>query len=113
MDEFEKAVSEIDERSGNVNDENVIESANDKDIIDYCNNSKGLMTVLFTRKKWVNRIKQYAEQYPSEVQIKYINTDGSIIAHVPVSYLRIVRPTQLSDSEKKRRAEILKRVNAR
>lgn len=113
MDEFEKAVSEIDERTGNRNNENIIESTNDKDIVDYSNNSKGLMTVFFTRRKWINRIKQYAEQYPKEVQIKYINTDGSIIAHVPVSYLKILRPTQLSDSEKKRRAEILKRVNAR
>ena len=113
MNTFEKAINEINERTGDRNNENIIESADDKDIIDYCNNSKGLMTVFFTRKKWINRIKQYAEQYPSEVQIKYINIDGSIIAHVPVSYLRIVRPTQLSDSEKKRRAEILKRVNAR
>ena len=113
MNAFEKAINEIDERTGIHNNENIIESADDKNIIDYSNNSKGLMTVFFTRKKWINKIKQYAEQYPNEVQIKHINADGSLIAHLPANYLRIVRPTQLSDSEKKRRAEILKRVNMR
>ncbi len=112
MDESEKAISEIDERTGNVNDENVFESEDDKDIFDYSPNSKRLMTVTLSRKRWVNRVREYAENYPDEVQIKQINKDGSIIAFIPVDYLRINRPPQLSDAEKKRRTEILQRIKA-
>ncbi|MBE5836141.1 MAG: hypothetical protein E7309_16180 [Butyrivibrio sp.] len=112
MNEFEKAISEIDERTGNINDENVFESPDDKDIFDYSPNSKRLMTVTLSRKKWVNKVLKYAEQYPNEVTIKHTNRDGSIIAYVPVDYLRISRPPELSDAEKKRRTEILQRLKA-
>ncbi|WP_022773819.1 hypothetical protein [Butyrivibrio sp. AE2015] len=112
MNEFEKAISEIDERTGKSNDENVFESDTDKDIIDYSTNSKKLMTVSLSRKRWVNKVKEYADKYPKEVTIKRVNKDGSIIAHIPVDYLRINRPPQLSDAEKKRRAEILQRIKS-
>lgn len=107
MDEFSKAVSEIDERTGWVNDENVIESRDDKDIFDYSPNSRQLMTCTLTRKKWVNKVMSFAEQYPDEVKICHINKDGSIVAHIPVSYFRICRPPQLSEEEKQRRREII------
>lgn len=108
--EFEKAANEIDERTGNANDENSIESEDDKDCIHYAPNSKKLMTCFFTRKRWINKVVQYSEQYPDEVQIKHVNKDGSIIAHVPVDYLRISRPPKLSDDEKQRRAELLSQI---
>ena len=112
MNEFEKAISEIDERTGNTNDENVFESPDDKDIIDYSPNSRRLMTVTLSRKKWVSKVMQYAEQYPDEVTIKHINKDSSIVAYIPVDYLRINRPPQLSDEEKKRRSELMKSLRA-
>ena len=109
MNEFEKAVSEIDERTSNSNDENVIESRNDGDIFDYSPNSKGLMTVFVTRKKWVNRVKKYAEDYPDEVKIKHENADGSVVAHIPVSYFKITRPPEreLTEEQKAAAAERL------
>ncbi|WP_026661675.1 hypothetical protein [Butyrivibrio proteoclasticus] len=112
MNIFQKAITEIDERTGLSNDENVIESPDDKDIIDYSPNGKKLMTVTLSRKKWVNKVLKYAEQYPNEVTIKHINMDGSIVAFVPVDYLKISRPPKLSDEEKKRRTEILQRFKA-
>ena len=110
MTDFEKAISEIDERTGNLNDENIFETDNDKDIINYSPNSKGLMTVTLSRKRWVHKVLEYAEKFPDEVIIKHTNKDGSIIAYIPVDYLRISRPPQLSDEEKKKIEDLLQKI---
>jgi len=110
MNEFEKAVSEIDERTGNANDENTFESSDDLNVFDYAPNSKRYMTCTVSRAKWKNKILQYAEQYPDEVHIKHTNKDGSIVAHIPVSFFRIQRPMQLSEAEKERRTQLLNEV---
>ena len=50
-----------------------------------------IMTVTFSQKKFVNRIKKLSEEYPDEVKVVAENKDGSILAHVPLSYLKINR----------------------
>ena len=100
MTPFEQAVSDI-LIPGN-DTKNVIESQGDDSmIVDFQNGAK-LCTVSLSRKKWINLIEEYAEKYPNEVTIKYRNKDGSIVAHMPVTYLRIRRPTQLELSEEDR-----------
>jgi predicted N-acetyltransferase YhbS len=39
-------------------------------------------------------VRKLAEKYPDEVQIVAENEDGSIVAHIPVSYLKISRGKQ-------------------
>lgn len=112
MNEFEKAVSAIDERTGWANDENVFESPDDKDIIDYSPNSRKLITATLTRKKWVNKVLEYAEKYPEEVQITHKNRDGSIVAHIPVSYLKITRPREMSEDQKNKARENMLKLKA-
>lgn len=110
MNEFEKASNEIDERTGDSNDENVFESQDDKDIMYYAPNSQKLMTVAVTRKRWVNKIEQYAKDYPDEVQIKHRDKCGTVVAHIPVSYFRITRPVEreLTEEQKEELTERLK-----
>lgn len=112
MDEFEKAVSEIDERNGNVNDENVFEIGND--IIDFSPNSRSLVTAtLSSARKWRNRILELSKEHPEECEIVHTNKDGSIVAHFPCSYLHIYRPRELSEETKEKYRENLKRVKAK
>ena len=112
MDEFEKAVSEIDERSGNVNDENVFEIV--KDTIDFSPNSHSLVTAtLSSARKWRNKILELSKKYPEECEIVHTNKDGSIVAHFPCSYLHIYRPRKLSEETKEKFRENLKRVKAK
>lgn len=97
MTPFEQAVSDI-LIPGN-DTENVIESQGDDSmIVDFQNGAK-LCTVSLSRKKWINLIEEYAEKYPNEVTIKYRNKDGSIVAHMPVTYLHIYRPRELSEEQ--------------
>lgn len=112
MTPFEKAVSEIDSRTYDYNDENAIESTSDDGImIDYQSGAK-MLTCSFSRKKWVNLIMKYAEEYPNEVQICYKNKDGSIVAHIPITYLHIYRPKELSEKQREKLSKRMKEYNS-
>ena len=66
------------------------------------------VTLSLTQEKYRNRVKKLAEQYPDEVDY-FANTDGSVFAHVPVSWLKISPPrkVELTEEQKKARAEML------
>ncbi|NBH77089.1 hypothetical protein D3Z52_02590 [Clostridiaceae bacterium] len=49
-----------------------------------------------SEKKWIREIQRLHEQYPDEVDIRCVNKDGSILAYVPVEWLRI-RPKKKSN----------------
>lgn len=103
MNKFEEAVSMIDERTGNANDENVFEFSHIKgeEIIDYSPNSKRLVTATLTGAcGWRTKILKLAKKYPDEVQIVHTNKDKSIVCHFPADYLRINRPRELSEETK-------------
>lgn len=102
MDDFEKAVEEVSEEyTGVMAQENAI---------DFLKNAK-TMTVFFSQPRYVSKVEKLAEQYPEEVQITAKNKDGSIVAHLPVSYLRLNRPRELSEENKKRLTEQIRRVH--
>ena len=63
------------------------------------------MTLTIHQKKYINKIKSLAEKYPDEVTIDCINKDGTILAHMPTSYLHLFRPYQLSEEQRKIYAE--------
>ena len=52
---------------------------------DYC-------TVFTAERKFINTLNRLKEEYPSEVEILTINEDGSIVAHVPYSWFRFIKP---------------------
>lgn len=52
---------------------------------DYC-------TVFTAERKFINSLNRLKEQYPNEVQILTINEDGSMVAHVPYSWLKFIKP---------------------
>lgn len=92
MKDFEKACEEIEQdRSYEVDCENAIE---------WIRNSE-TATVMFSQGRYITKIEKLAEHYPEEVQIVARNKT-SIIAHIPVSYIKINRRVrELSDEERK------------
>lgn len=52
---------------------------------DYC-------TVFTAEKKFINSLNRLKDQYPDEVEILTINEDGSIVAHVPYSWFKFIKP---------------------
>lgn len=61
-------------------------------------------TVSFSSPRHISRIKKLAEKY-DDVEICKENADGSICAHVPVSWIKINPPKSLSDEQRERLAE--------
>lgn len=57
-------------------------------------------TVSFTQRRMCNKVIKFAEKYPNEVEIVRINKDGSILAHIPYSYINIRRPREISEEQR-------------
>lgn len=64
---------------------------------DYC-------LVYTGERKFINQLNELAQNYP-EVDIRHINEDGSIVARVPFSWFRFVKPpTKRNYTEEQRKA---------
>lgn len=46
-------------------------------------------TVTFSQRKYIGKIKRLAKKFPEDVKIVFENADGSIVAHIPVSAVKI------------------------
>lgn len=62
-------------------------------------------TVTFSQGRYISRIKKLAADHPDECQIVAENKDGSICAHIPVSWIRINPGMDLTDEQKARLSE--------
>lgn len=54
-------------------------------------------------------IRKLAEKHPEDCQIIADNEDGSICAHVPVSWLRISPPKQYTEEQRQQMGERMRR----
>lgn len=59
--------------------------------------------------KLKSQVEKLAEQEPDKVQIIRKNTDGSIFAHVPVEWVGVRRPRQVTMTEE-RKEELRERL---
>lgn len=69
----------------------------------------GTATVQFSQGRFKTRIRKLAEKYPEECRILAENPDGTLLAHIPVEWVKIIPPRQLTDEQKKEVAERLNR----
>lgn len=79
---------------------------NDNAIEFYTNGERA--TVTFTQGRFINKIKKLAERNPGNVEIIAENEDGSLCAHVPVSWIKISPPRTVSEEQRAMAAERLK-----
>jgi hypothetical protein len=64
-------------------------------------------TFYTAEQKWIDRISGWKEEYPDEVDIRYTNKDGSIVAHLPITWFRVKPPKKMSEEQKQKQAAIL------
>lgn len=87
-------IDEVDEKNDVVRvadfKENAIEWYNGNDII----------TVTLSQRRFINKINRLAKLYPNEVKIDKVNNEGTILAHIPLSYLKFQRPRTMTEEEK-------------
>lgn len=97
MNDFEKACDEIN-KDFTSEKENVIEWIKDSSIA----------TITFSQGRYISKIKKLAEKYPDRVQITKENEDGTIVAHIPVSAIKInIIERNLSEEQRQIAAERL------
>ena len=65
-------------------------------------------TLTLSQGRYITRIEKLAEKHPEECIIEARNKDGSIVAVVPVSWIRIQPPNKMTDEQKKAAAERLR-----
>ena len=82
-----------------------------ENVIEFLQNEK-IATVTFTQGRYITRIKDLAEKKPDECQITHTNRDGSIVAHIPVSWIRIKPNMELSEERKKELSERMRKLRA-
>ncbi len=78
--------------------ENVIEWVKDGD----------QATLSLSQRRTISRVKQLAEQYPDQCQILAENKDGSLYAHLPVSWIRINPGMELTEEQREKRADTMR-----
>lgn len=59
------------------------------------------VTVTLTQGRLISKIQKLAEKYPEEVEIVKINNDGTILAHIPLNYIKINRAKREMTEEQK------------
>lgn len=83
-------------------------SSNVENAIEFTRDSERA-TVSFSQVRYITRIKKLAAERPEECEIVAENKDGSICAHVPVSWVKIIPTQQLTDEQREQRAEAMRR----
>ena len=101
MTDFPTAMdSTLPKRASDYSRENVIGWYKDSEIA----------TVTFSQGRYISMVKKLAEKYPDDVKILE-NTDGTILAYVPVKAIHIgIRNIKMSDEQKKAVSERLKKA---
>lgn len=61
-------------------------------------------TLSLTQGRTISRVMKLAKSRPEECKIVAQNTDGSVCARVPISWIRINPPKQFTDEQKKEMA---------
>ena len=72
-----------------------------ENVIEWLRDSKTAMITL-TQGRYISKIKKYAESKPDECKILVENSDGSICARIPISWVKISPPKQMSEENLKK-----------
>lgn len=102
MNEFEKV-------SDNVNGEQSYDSFNEF-AIEWVRGANTATATFPSSSRFKTKIEKLAAEYPENVIIKHENKDGSIVATLPVKFIKIGAPRKVSDEQKEAAAERLRKM---
>ena len=71
-----------------------------ENVVEWITKSEQISLTL-SQTKYVHMVERLSAKYPEEVQIIARNRDGTIFAHMPLSYLRFARPRQYTEEQKR------------
>ena len=65
---------------------------------------KDTWTISTDERTWKNRLVKLAEQHPTEAECVAVNRDGSVMYHVPASWVKIRPPRKVNMTDEQRAA---------
>ena len=69
-------------------------------------NGQERVTVTLSQGRYISKVKRLAEKFPEEVDIVKENEDGTLLAHIPLNYIKINRASRdLTEEEREELAE--------
>ncbi len=81
---------------------------NDKEnVIEWVRDEKRA-TLTLTQGRYRSKIKKLAKTHPEECQIVEDNKDGSIVAHIPVNWIKISPLKKVNEQQKEQARERMK-----
>ena len=87
-------------------DENNSNSMNEN-VIEFLKGQKVATVTAANSTRLNNRIRKFAESHPDECQIVCDNTDGSILAHIPVSWIKVSPKRVVSEEAREKGRQAL------
>lgn len=70
-------------------------------------NGQDRVTVTLSQGRFINKVKKLAEKY-EEVEIVKENADGTLLAHLPLKFIKISAPRQVTDEQREQARERFK-----
>jgi len=92
MNEFEKEC----------NTENYTGETSQENVIEWIRGDKEVTVTFANNTRYNNKVRKLAEEYPDDVKIVADNKDGSIVAHLPLTYIKVSHPRQVNYTEEQR-----------
>lgn len=79
-----------------------------ENVIEFIENEKRA-TVTFSQGRFKSRIRKLAAEHPEECEVVKENKDGSLLAHIPVSWIKITPLAKRTEEQReKARQRMLK-----
>lgn len=69
-----------------------------------------IATFYTAEKSYIHSIKEWVKEYPNDVSIEFSNTDGSLICHIPKSWVKIRPPRKVSEEQRLAASERFKKM---
>lgn len=67
-------------------------------------NGQDRVTVTLSQGRLINKVKKLAEKY-KEVEIVRENEDGTLLAHLPLKFIKISAPRQITEEQREQARE--------
>lgn len=81
-------------------------TSNNENVIEWLRDAKTALVTL-TQGRYITKIKKYAQSNPEECRVLTENSDGSICARIPISWVKISPPREVSEEQRERAKDLV------
>ena len=78
-----------------------------ENVIEWLTNDSEV-TVTLSQRRYITKVKKLQEKYPDEVRIVVENKDGSVVAKLPIKFIKLSAPRKVSEEQRDQARERFK-----